>query len=338
MPEYHIAEWYGRPFERITPQERIRLANHRVTKPAINKQEIERLMVLEQREALGALTAREEARLDVLREKLRETMHDQLPCPFKTGPYSVCTKRNGVCSLRLYEEDAGAVQPVVGNRGNIRALCPFRLHQDGVAFRQIGELILDDPDPLMAGEVGFLEGDGGLDMDEGEDVGRIDMIIVKNNAPVGWPMEWAAAEVQAVYFSGAEMAMEGRHVIDNHGDLVMPVGRRKPDYRSSGVKRLMPQLQTKIPALRRWGRKMAIIVDRSFYENMGAMRPIDELSNADIAWILMDFDWDPAADMYRARVGEVVCVTLESAIEGLTGGRPVSKAAFEDRIRGKILP
>lgn len=320
------------------PDERIALAHHRVSEPAISRREIDSLLGLEDRGAHGLLTPKEEGRLDVLRQKLQQTLDEQLPCPFKTAPYSVCHKKNGVCSLRLYEEVDGAVAPVQGDRGQIRALCPSRLHQDGTAFRHIGELILDDPDPLMAGEVGFLAGDGGLDMDEGEDVGRIDMIIVKNNAAPGFPMEWAAAEVQAVYFSGAAMGIEGRHVINNHGDLVMPAKRRKPDYRSSGVKRLMPQLQTKIPTLRRWGRKMAIIVDRSFYENMGHMRDVEDLSNADIAWILIDFDWDPVADLYRARVGDVVCVTLEDAIEGLTGGRPVSKGTFEGRIRRKILP
>ena len=336
MPEYHIAEWYGRPFERINAAERLRLANHRVTKPTITRVEIQRIMVLEERERLAGLLPRDEARLDVLRGKLQETMDEQLPCPFKTGPFAVCTKKGGVCSLRLYEEVDGEVAVVEGVRGGIRALCPFRLHQDGLAFRSVGNLIIDDLDPLLVGEVGFLEGDGGLDIDEGGDVGRIDMIMVKQNAPEGHPINWCAAEVQAVYFSGAEMGIEHRHVIANHGQLAMPIGRRRPDYRSSGVKRLMPQLQTKIPTLRRWGKKMAVIVDRSFFENLGTMRRVTDLSNADIAWVIVDFAWDPDSDIHRLFVADIVNVTLENAIEGLTGGRPVSKGVFENRIRSKL--
>ncbi len=129
MAEYHIAEWYGRPFDRIDAAERLRLANHRVTKPAITKIEIQRMIVLEERERLGGLLPRDEARLEVLRGKLQETIDEQLPCPFKRGQFSFCTKKGGACSLRLYEEVDGEVAVVEGVRGGIRALCPFRLHQ-----------------------------------------------------------------------------------------------------------------------------------------------------------------------------------------------------------------
>jgi hypothetical protein len=34
-----------------------------------------------------------------------------------------------------------------------------------------------------------------------------------------------------------------------------PAVQRRPDFRSSGPKRLMPQLQIKVPTISRWGRR-----------------------------------------------------------------------------------
>ena len=43
-----------------------------------------------------------------------------------------------------------------------------------------------------------------------------------------------------------------------------PNAVRRPDWRSSSAKRLMPQLQIKAPTLRRWGTKLAVAVDMPF--------------------------------------------------------------------------
>lgn len=98
----------------------------------------------------------------------------------------------------------------------------------------------------------------------------------------------------------------------------------------------MPQLQIKVPTLRRWGKKMAVVVDVPFFKSMGEMRTVDDVSNADIVWFLVDFP-KPAHEVFRkiAVVNELY-TTLEAAIEGLTGGVPVSLKEFEDRIERKL--
>ncbi|WP_419915094.1 NotI family restriction endonuclease [Hoeflea sp.] len=137
---------------------------------------------------------------------------------------------------------------------------------------------------VQIGEVGFLQSAGNLDSSPGEDVGRIDMVLAKSNAPKDHPMQWCAVEVQAVYFSGNKMSVEFDSLIASKGVAKMPVENRRPDYRSSGPKRLMPQLQIKVPTLRRWGKKMVVVVDASFFESMGEMATVNELSNSDIVW------------------------------------------------------
>lgn len=336
---FHIAEWYGRPFTELSPTERVAFAQHRVGQHTMKKADVNRLLVLQEKlQGLG-LTSREAERLEVLTDLLDRQWRGEQPCPFRTDvAHPTCTKPGGVCSLRLYSDDGGTFHPVDGQRGMIRALCPYRFHQDNTAFQHIGNRLLDDPAPIQAGEVGFLESTGNLDSAPGEDVGRIDMILVAGNRPAEAEKRWCAVEIQAVYFSGREMAIEFRDIEARQGVAAMPVEGRRPDYRSSGPKRLMPQLQVKVPTLRRWGKKMAILVDHAFFLSMGEMKRVDHLSNCDVVWFLADFAKEAGEDLFRLRIIDEFGTTLESAIEGLTGGEPVSLEEFEARVSDKILP
>jgi hypothetical protein len=302
----------------------------------MGKAELTRMVALEEQAATGTMKPRDLDRLIDLRAKLAKQQAEELPCPFRTdSPHPTCTKPGGVCSIRIFKEERGVVAPIDGNRGRLRALCPWRFHQDGTAFDKIGERLLSDPTPTRAGEVGFLESTGNLDSDPGEDVGRIDMILVKSNPPPGAPMDWVAVEVQAVYFSGKRMSLEFEHLLKTQGKLSMAREKRRPDYRSSGVKRLMPQLQIKVPTLSRWGKKMAVVVDAPFFESMGKMDRVSDVSNADIVWFLVDFVEDRSSGNFRVAVVEEVFTTLESATLGLTGGIPLTKSEFETRIKAK---
>ena len=333
---FHIAEWYGHPFHGLGDRDRVKLAQHEVGGSAMSKAELTRMVALEEEAARGTMKPRDLDRLNDLRSKLTKQQAEELPCPFRIdSPHPTCTKPGGVCSIRIFREELDAVAPIDGNRGRLRALCPWRFHQDGTAFDKIGERLLSDPTPTRAGEVGFLESTGNLDSDPGEDVGRIDMILVKSNATTGAPMDWVAVEVQAVYFSGKRMSIEFDHLLKTQGKLSMAREKRRPDYRSSGVKRLMPQLLSKVPTLRRWAKKMAVVVDAPFFQSMGTMERVKDVSNADIVWFLVDFVEDPNGGRFRLEVVEEFFTTLESATLGLTGGIPVSQGQFEKRIKAK---
>jgi hypothetical protein len=335
---FHIAEWYGHPFLDLTPEQRVEFAQHKVGKHVMKKADINRRNQLTEKQAAQPLTEREADRLEALNKLLdNQERHERL-CPFRTDiSHPTCTKPGGVCSLRLYTDANGQFEAVTGERGMVRAMCPYRFHQNNIAFRHIGESLLQDPNPIQAGEVGFLESTGNLDSAPGEDVGRIDMILVAGNRPADAEMKWCAVEVQAVYFSGREMAIEFRDIIEREGVPSMPVEGRRPDYRSSGPKRLMPQLQIKVPTLRRWGKKMAILVDYAFFLSMGEMKQVDTISNCDVVWVLVDFVPSPDGGIYTTKVVKQFATTLESAIEGLTGGQAVSLEEFEERINGKIF-
>ncbi len=252
------------------------------------------------------------------------------PCPFRMGGGS-CTKRGGVCSFRSYEDADGVAIPVSDAEAGLRVLCPRRFEEDTTVFQWVGETILGTSSPDIATEIGFLRAEDG-----NTDVGRIDMVLANQETGVQ-TFNWCAVEIQAVYFSGRSMNEEFRAIRD-YQDERPPFPRqiRRPDYRSSGPKRLMPQLQIKVPTLRRWGKKMAVVVDRQFFEALGHMEEVGDLSNGDVAWFTVDFEEDLANRRFRMVRDSVRFTTLERATEGLTGGSPVTLSEFEEGIRSKL--
>ena len=252
------------------------------------------------------------------------------PCPFRMGG-GPCTKRGGVCSFRLYENVGDTAVPLSGPAIGLRVLCPRRFEQDMSIFQWVGETILGTSTPEIVTEIGFLRAE-----DTNAFVGRIDMILANQGAGPG-QLNWCALEIQAVYFSGPSMREEFRRIrADEHESPPFPGRIRRPDYRSSGPKRLMPQLQIKVPTLRRWGKKMAVVVDRDFFESLGDMEEVDDLSSGDIAWFTVTFEEDDTGRHFRLVRDTVHVTTLERAIEGLTGGSPVALGEFENSIRAKL--
>ena len=210
-------------------------------------------------------------------------------------------------------------------------MCPNRFYENDVVFDHIGQVLLSCRKPAVLSEIAFLEGTkrrrGG-----GEDVGKIDHVLV---VPHSVPLTWCALEMQAVYFSGGSMAPEFRALGESDGLAALwPRGHRRPDYRSSGPKRLMPHLQIETPTLRRWGKKLAVVVDTGFFSALAGMSHASDLSNADIAWFVVKYE--EKGDGITLSPDCVRFTTLENAVEGLTAGRPVSLEVFEERLRVKL--
>jgi hypothetical protein len=293
---FGIAEWYGKPLSVMTPAERRRLA----------------IMLLNKDPKLKAI-----------------------PCPFRSTELAVvpCTKPGGVCSLRLYEQTSEGVLPVDSSSGQLRATCPNRFQQASTIYDWVSEVVLRSSDASVISEIGFLQRVSNEDSpDQREDnVGRIDEVLL---VPGSDPLRWCALEVQAVYFSGPGMSAEFKSLSLSKGARIpFPTAIRRPDYRSSGPKRLMPQLQIKVPTLRRWGKKMAVVVDRAFFDALGRMDSVKDISNADVAWFVVGYD-ESSVPITLTR--DAVCfTTLERAVEGLTGGVPVTQDEFERRIMEK---
>ena len=216
---------------------------------------------------------------------------------------------------------------VAGPAGVIRAVCPARFVEKNTIFQWIGEVLFRNPNPIVLGNVPFLE-----NVKTGKDVGKIDNIIVNGDST---PMQWAALEIQAVYLSGCNQEAALQHIAA-HPEENYPITNEmgRPDYRSSSVKRLMPQLQIKVPMVSRWGKRMTVVVDEGFFDSLGHMNFEPDLSRADIAWFVVGYDEiDNGITLSRR---EVKYTTLVESVAGLTSGRAISLEEFEEKIRTKM--
>ena len=297
------------------------------------------------------------------------TPNSKMKCPFLArvpslapwdnkakAPKTACNKAGGVCSLRKFSEPVGdgdlAFGPIV-------TTCPNRFLEHGTIISHIAQELLGTDKPLFAKELPFLRKPRSSEASEAvaeteaeeteakviaadgadakrEDVGRIDLVLVDP----GDPTNWCAVELQAVYFSGGAMSKDNESIRNhtNPNGVPFPGAPRRPDFRSSGPKRLMPQLMIKVPSLRRWGKKMVVVIDRSFLEAMDEMEPVEHISNCDIVWVVVRYD--EAIDPGKATlvIDKTVYTTLDGSIKGLTAGNPTTLPDFEEKLQGKLAP
>ena len=260
--------------------------------------------------------------------------HKTIVCPFKPAEPgkrpSMCIKKGGVCSIRNYCLDPAGVVTAVDEPV---ATCPQRFLEGDLIYEWVGSTLLGTDKPLILSELPFLMGERGSDKKKPLAVGKIDKVLV--NATTG-TLNWCALEMQAVYFSGMKMENDFAVMRNWTGPgIPFPPVNRRPDFRSSGPKRLMPQLQIKVPTISRWGKKMAVIIDRTFWKSLGEMREIPEISNSEIIWFVVSF-LESSGERSAINRHEIHSTTLSHAVEGLTGGTPVSLDHFEDEIRRRL--
>lgn len=231
-------------------------------------------------------------------------------CPFQAGT-PVCSKRGGVCSIK-----EGDNLPVI--------VCPRRFNAGNLLPKWLAE-IAGFPEAYLASEVPFMRSPT-----TGRAAGRVDLVIARDcNASA-----WYGLEIQAVYFSGQGMDADFRAILNHDGEEPPePTATRRPDWRSSSAKRLMPQLQVKGPTLRRWGTKLAVAVDLPFFEAIGGptISQSTDPNDGDILWMVSRIDEDYNLVAYHWEV-----LPLEESCEKLLSAETVKRQEFETALRVKL--
>ncbi len=231
-------------------------------------------------------------------------------CPFQDGN-PVCSKRGGVCSIQ-----AKGRRPVIA--------CPSRFGEDNLLPSWLARIV-GFRDVYVASEVPFMRSPT-----TGRAAGRVDLVVARD----GDASRWFGLETQAVYFSGPGMTADFEVLRTNKdNDPPAPKARRRPDWRSSGAKRLMPQLQVKGPTLRRWGTKLAVAVDRQFFEAIGgpSKEPSRDLDDGDIIWLVPEITAEYRLTEYHWEV-----LSLEESSDKLISAESIKRQDFEKALRAKL--
>lgn len=251
-------------------------------------------------------------------------------CPFQVNN-PICRKKGGVCSIQLCEDAGnGRIGDFVGPPVTV---CPARFEQDQLLIGWLAEIVgFPEGEVSMAREIPFMES-----ITTQKPAGKIDLVVGRTFDD---RLEWYGLEIQAVYFSGPGMASEFENLRDDQNpNLPYPNENRRPDWRSSSAKRLMPQLQVKVPTLRRWGSKMAVAVDEPFFENIGgaSQQFSQDLGDGDIIWLVPALHLDDVGN-YMLERGHWEVLTLEASHEKLLAASTIQRAEFETNLRNKLTP
>lgn len=250
-------------------------------------------------------------------------------CPFQQGD-AACSKKGGVCSIQRYEStDDGQIAAAIGEPV---VVCPWRFEESRTLIKWLAEIVgIDADETYVAREVPFMMGTRTQ-----KPAGKIDLVIAGPNEP---NFRWYGLEIQAVYFSGEGMQEEFQRMGSRDDAPPFPNKIRRPDWRSSSAKRLMPQLEIKVPTLRRWSSKLAVAVDKPFFEAVGgpSEQASQDLDEGDIIWLAPEFQRSADHSIRMAR-GHFEVLTLEDSRPRLLAAETISRGEFEQTLRRKLQP
>lgn len=267
------------------------------------------------------------ARRTLARKALQEDPEPP-PCPFhKDKP--PCRKPDGVCSMQRYKK---ATDGRIGTpRERPVIMCPVRFEEAQMLVAWLAEIAgFSSDETRVAREVAFMRGTS-----TGKPAGKIDLVVAKTS---NHELRWYGLEIQAVYFSGKGRQSEFEALRNDDSPVPpFPNAVRRPDWRSSSAKRLMPQLQIKVPTLRRWGSKMAVAVDFPFFESIGGPSPTasHDLDDGDVIWLVPELKPSGTGSYELAR-GHWEVLTLEETTKKLLSAETIRRQTFERELRSKL--
>ena len=205
-------------------------------------------------------------------------------------------------------------------------MCPHRFAEHDLIPLWLAEIGGFD-DVYVATEVPFMR-----DPTTRRPAGRIDLVLASDPAASHWYGLYGL-EVQAVYFSGDGMRPDFERLLTDDAPRPPQPGKRRPDWRSSSAKRLMPQLQVKTPTLRRWGKKLAVAVDLPFFEAIGGKSedPSHDINDGDIIWLV------PELKSGRLVRNHWEVLSLKESSQKLLAAEKINRDEFEDLVRRKLV-
>ncbi|HRZ05693.1 MAG TPA: NotI family restriction endonuclease [Candidatus Competibacteraceae bacterium] len=245
-------------------------------------------------------------------------------CPFNNKVPN-CTKDKaknplGVCSI--FHNDS----PVI--------TCPIRFREDWLIVKDAAEFF-------------FAEGATWSSLTEvrlndahGKSAGNIDVVLVAydENEHI---YDFGALEIQAVYISGNVREPFENYINSSINNQDMNWTNQpnypRPDYLSSSRKRLAPQLLFKGRILNSWNKKVAVALNKGFYETLPISK-LDAVSKNDgeIGWFIYELIYKPELKRFKLEKVDEVFTSFQSSLIKITTPQPGKIADFINILQQKL--
>lgn len=245
-------------------------------------------------------------------------------CPFNNKVPN-CTKDKaknplGVCSIFHNQS------PVI--------TCPIRFREDWLIVKDAADFFFSENATWSSlTEVRLNDA-------YGKSAGSIDLVLVAYDEKERI-YDFGALEIQAVYISG-NVRDPFEHYLtspENHKNMDWPNQNNypRPDYLSSSRKRLAPQLLFKGGILNHWNKKIAVALNKGFYETL-PISSLDTVSRqeGEIGWFVYDLVYDAAPQKFKLVKVEEVFTKFQPSLVKITTPQPGKMADFISLLQQKL--
>jgi len=173
---------------------------------------------------------------------------------------------------------------------------------------------------------------------QGKSAGNIDVVLVSYD-DAGKVTDFGALEVQAVYISGNvrnpfETFMSNPAIGRDFNWKGRP-NYPNPDYLSSSRKRLAPQLIFKGGIFKAWNKKVAVALNRGFYETLPQLQEVKP-SKADIAWLVYDLIKNESENRFHLKRFKSIFTRFDESLEKITHSEPGNISDFVEHLQEKV--
>jgi len=188
-------------------------------------------------------------------------------------------------------------------------ICPNRFLENGQLFADAAREVFGRGSRIAAvPEVSVFSGGA-------NEFGKVDFMVLKLDDSGTPTDQFFALEIQSVYVSGKSSVPVLRKFLTL--GAIPRAAVSAPDYRSSH-KRLIPQLESKMPIFRAWGIKYLVAVDHSFLASLPDFPKQNSLENSEITWLAYPFPERRGTVGFEMGMPRVVYSTYNSVHNALT--------------------
>lgn len=245
-------------------------------------------------------------------------------CPFSNRVPN-CTKDRaadplGVCSI-------------LDQRGRSVIVCPVRFRQNWLIVSQAAQFFFPEGSTWTTlTEIRINEATG-------VSAGNIDVLLCSYDKDNGKLLDFGALEIQAVYISGnIRNAFKEYITQTKNNNFKCNIQSRtfQPDFLSSSRKRLAPQLLYKGHILNKWGKKIAVALDLSFFETLPKLKEVP-IQEADMAIFVYNISQENQSGHLKELVFiKAVYVKFSKALNQITIPQVGKLDNFIEKVQKKL--